>query len=194
MGSISRMERCARLGQALGPLVEKYGGFSSGDRLTVRRAGAGADAGGTLGFFVSALHEPSGEVFEFTLAENIFDPDFTDRADLLQALADNLPNASHEEIETAVKMARLFPEDELGAGPEIPGDVPLEPPAPLQGEGPAENDAGDAAERAAVMGNKVRDAVVETGVFVTSHMDELIASLEQDVLEYLQDAAEPEPD
>ena len=190
MGSISRMERCARLGQALGPLVEKHGGFQPGDRLTVRRAGAGADTNSPLGFFVSALHEPSGEVFELTFAENIFDPDFTDREDLVHALAVNLPGASAEEIEAAVKAARLYPADQLGAGPGIPCDELLEPPAARRDEGPPESGATGTVEMAAAMVQKVRDAVAETGVFVTSHMDELIGSLEQDVLEYLHDAAE----
>jgi hypothetical protein len=42
------------------------------------------------------------------------------------------------------------------------------------------------------MGKKLRDAVAQTGVFVTSHMDELIGLLEAGVSEYLEDAAENE--
>lgn len=73
----------------------------------------------------------------------------------------------------------------------IYGDELLEPPAPLRDERPRESAA---AETAAAMSQRGRDAVVETGVFVVSQMDELIGSLEQDALERLQNAAEHEPD
>jgi hypothetical protein len=55
---------------------------------------------------------------------------------------------------------------------------------------------GEASPEQAVaeLGEKLRDAVAETGVFVTSHMDELIGLLEESVSEYLQDAADPEED
>lgn len=65
---------------------------------------------------------------------------------------------------------------------------------PPGGEQSRQDDAGGAAGTAAAMARKVRDAISETGVFVTSHMDELIALLEQAVAEHLQDAAEPEAD
>lgn len=46
----------------------------------------------------------------------------------------------------------------------------------------------------AEMGKRLRYAVAQTGVFVTSHMEELISLLEESVSEYLQDAADPEED
>lgn len=118
MGSISRIERCSRLAAALSPLVEKYAGFHVGDRLTVRRAGAGADCDGPLGFYLSALHQQDGETYELAFAEGVFDPDATSREDLLQRLAIELPAAPTEEIAAAVRRAKLYPEDEA-SGDEI---------------------------------------------------------------------------
>lgn len=78
----------------------------------------------------------------------------------------------------------------LATPDEIPCYELLEPPAARRDEGSPESGATGTVETAAAMAQKVRDAVAETGVFVTSHMDELIGSLEQDVLEYLHDVAE----
>lgn len=56
----------------------------------------------------------------------------------------------------------------------------------------AEPGEANGEQAVAELGRKLRDAVAETGVFVTSHMDELIGLLEAAVSEYLQDAADNE--
>jgi len=55
---------------------------------------------------------------------------------------------------------------------------------------------GEASPEQAVakMSKKLRDAVAQTGVFVTSHMEELIGLVEESVSEYLQDAADHDED
>lgn len=110
MGSMARMERCNRLAAALQPLLQQYAEFQPGDTLTVESIGAGDGGSGAsvLGFGLSAVNRRTGRILDLSFADNLFDPDFTDREDLLEGLRNALPGAPLAELEAAVVSARLY--------------------------------------------------------------------------------------